>query len=98
MPLARLLCLFSRRRGVLLAAPLVACGPQAPDDTDASSSSSASTTTGSTTSTTSTDPPPPTTGEPTIPCASAKTEAECAMATEVEPNIGAGCRWGRLQV
>ncbi|PCC68114.1 hypothetical protein [Nannocystis exedens] len=48
-----------------------------------------------TTDPTTTDTPTTTSDAPTL-CADAKTEAECMAATEVDEDLGLGCRWAEV--
>lgn len=84
------------RVSAVVAAATLACGPEKPGSTEASDASGTTDDATSTTAPTSTAAP--TTGGTIVKCADAKTEAECAMATETEPDVGRGCRWGELRV
>lgn len=90
---------------------LGACGPgKSGTDSDTSGtteptatsdpSGTGTTTSGSTTgtSTPTTSGSSTTTGGGLATCADAETAAECAMAAETDPNLGAGCRWGEVRV
>ncbi|MDC0666694.1 hypothetical protein [Nannocystis radixulma] len=89
-------------RITLVAVWLAACGPGKSDTTDTTDSTDTSTseapTTAGTTTGTTTEATPTSTGGTIENCADAKTEAECAMATEVDLDQGLGCRWGAVLV
>lgn len=83
-------------------AALAGCGPGKPEPSDTTGTGSttgdASSTTAGATSTAPTTAPT-TTGSAIEKCADARTEAECMLATEVDPNsTEAGCRWGEVRV
>ena len=96
----------ARTSALVLVAALTACGPGKPGTTDTTDSPTSEATTsgptteptpGSTTEAT-TEATPTSTGGAIEKCADARTEADCALATETDEDLGLGCRWGAVFV
>ncbi|MCY0992600.1 hypothetical protein OV203_36005 [Nannocystis sp. ILAH1] len=71
--------------------------PPASTGTDTDTGTTAATTDPATTDPSPTDPTPTTTGgdAPAL-CADARTEADCLKATEMDEDLGLGCRWAEV--